>query len=194
MTGLERIIERITADSEIAVKNIINSAETEADKIISEAEEKATADAAEIIRNAEKKAGIIIERAISSADAERRRSVLLKKQEIISDIISEAKKRLKELPDEEYFSVVEKLIATYKIRGGGEVIFSAADKKRLPEGFDAKGMTVSEKNGEFDCGFILDYGNIEVNCTFDALFAGKYDELSDIVNGIVFGSNKAEGL
>ena len=31
-------------------------------------------------------------------------------------------------------------------------------------------------------GFLLSYGGIEENCTLDALFAGRWNELQDVVN------------
>ena len=188
MTGLDKIIDRINEDSQNSVKSITAEAKLEADRIISEAEAAADEREAAVLEDAEKRANSISERAASSADIEIKRKILSKKQEIIANTIKDAKQKLKELDDEKYFDVVGKLLVKYKTGDAGEIVFSAKDKKRIPKDFDFCGLSVSEKDGDFDGGFVLVYGNIEINCTFDALFEGAYDELSDMVNKIMFGS------
>lgn len=188
MTGLDKIIDKINEDSKNSVESIENSARCEAEKIISEAEAEAENKASAILDAARASAQLISERAASSADIEVKRRVLAKKQEIISDVIEKAKGKLKNLGDDEYFEIIASLLEKYKTGGSGMLIMSEKDKARLPEGFDFKGLSLSETGGEFDGGFVLVYGNIEINCTFDALFEGAYDELSDTVNKIMFGS------
>ena len=188
MTGLDKIIDRINEDSQNSVKSIENSAKLEAEKIISEAETEAENKASAILDAARASAHFISERAASSADIEIKRRVLAKKQEKISEVIENAREKLKKLDDVKYFEILSDLLGKYKTGDGGKLILSAKDKARLPKGFDLKGLSLSETDGEFDGGFVLVYGNIEINCTFDALFEGAYDELSDTVNKIMFGS------
>lgn len=188
MTGLDKIINRINEDSKNSVESIENSARLEAEKIISEAETEAENKASAILDAARVSAHLISERAASSADIEVNRRVLAKKQEVISGVIESAREKLKNLDDDKYFEIIEDLLEKHKTGDGGKLILSAKDKARLPKGFDLKGLSLSETDGEFDGGFVLVYGNIEINCTFDALFEGAYDELSDTVNKIMFGS------
>ena len=187
MTGLDKIIDRINEDSKNSVENIENSARLEAKRIISEAETEAESKASEILDAARVSARLISERAASSADIEVKRRVLSKKQEIISKVIENSRKKLKNLDDDKYFEIMADLLGKYKAGDGGSLILSKKDKMRLPKDFDFKGLSLSETDGKFDGGFVLVYGNIEINCTFDALFEGAYEELSDMVNKIMFG-------
>ena len=47
-------------------------------------------------------------------------------------------------------------------------------------------LTVSEEVSNIENGFILAYGGIEENCTLQAMFDAKRDELSDKVHHLLF--------
>lgn len=47
-------------------------------------------------------------------------------------------------------------------------------------------LKISRQTRKIDGGFVLVYGGIEENCSFEALFDAKHDELQDKVHGIVF--------
>ena len=79
----------------------------------------------------------------------------------------------------------------------GQIVFSQIDKKRMPEGFqneinriissiNGASLTISEDTCEIDGGFILNYGDIEQNCSFDAMFLDKKDLLQDEVYKLLF--------
>ena len=51
----------------------------------------------------------------------------------------------------------------------------------------AKGSIVpADQPAPIDAGFILQYGGIEQNCSFDAIFAGEAEELSDKAGRLLF--------
>ena len=185
MYGLEKILDTIKSEAELNAKSIISEAEEKAKEILLKADEDSVQIVSTIEQRAEEKCREIIDRAKSSAELTRAQNLLRRKRELIDDIINQSKQQLINLPDKEYFSCMSKLIDKNS-SGKGEIIFNAKDRKRLPSDFDLKGNTVSDKTGDFDGGFILDYGDIEVNCTISAIFESSYDELSDIVNGILF--------
>ena len=186
MTGLEKILDKINSESYLAAKAIVSEAEGKAVEIM----KRADSDSARIAREIESLARVqcdrIIERAKSSAELSMAQNLLRKKREIIDEVIEAAKNKLVNLPDKEYFEFMSKLLRANTAKKSGEIVFNEIDKKRLPSDFDLKGHRVSEKTGDFKGGFILDYGDIEINCTVSALFEGAYDELSDTVNGILF--------
>ena len=79
----------------------------------------------------------------------------------------------------------------------GEICFSEADLNRIPEEFEQEIQNIARiKGGELVLsqkgrtieggGFLLIYGDVEVNCTFKALFDAKHDELTDQINRILF--------
>ena len=70
------------------------------------------------------------------------------------------------------------------------------DLERMPAGFREEIKSLAQKKGgvleisgetrNIDGGFILIYGGIEENCSIDAMFAEKRDELLDQVRKILF--------
>lgn len=121
----------------------------------------------------------------------------LKKQQVIDDIIASAKNALLNMTDEEYFEVIIKMIQKYALARKGEIIFSSTDKGRIPEPFEAmiyeallsvEGaiLIVSEETRTIDGGFILVYGDVEENCSFDAIFLATRESLQDKVCKLLF--------
>lgn len=185
MTGLDKILDRIKAESELAVAEIITGAEEKCREIENEAQRRVQDEISKLEARTEEECRQIAKRAKSSAEHIRAQNLLRSKREIIAGVIKEAENKLLGLPDAEYFEMMQKLFDK-NADGTGEIIFNEADRKRLPSSFDLKGHRLSEKCGSFSGGFILSYGDVEINCTVSALFEGACDELSDTVNGILF--------
>ena len=196
MTGLDKIVNLIDVEASAAADEIINSAELDAQKIIAQARVNAENTANLIIKKAEDKAEFILNRAASLANLKEREMILDSKREQIDYILDETKKFLRSLSVEEYFEFILKLCKKYISHSKGKIIFSSADLKRIPQDFQSNlsrvaksvggELTVSEQTRDINGGFILSYGNIEENCSFDALFESNFDLLSDKVNEILF--------
>lgn len=196
MTGLDKILSSIEDETNLLCEEIINKAKTEAENIVFQAKAKAEEDAKLIIKDAENQADCIIKRTNSLKDIKEREIILEEKRKQINNILNEAKDYLKKLPDAEYFAVILKLCKKYISPQKGEIIFSSADVKRIPRGFKTNlskaskslgaDIKVSEKTREIDGGFVLSYGDIEENCSFDSIFESNFDLLSDKVNEILF--------
>lgn len=70
------------------------------------------------------------------------------------------------------------------------------DLERLPKDFQEKISEAANKNNgklsvsnepiNIENGMILDYGDIVENCTFDAVFHNKKDDLQDEINRFLF--------
>ncbi len=197
MSGLEKIRDRIIQDAKGTADEKIKEAESKASEIKSQAVREADdiAKSMEAKTDAEIKA--YSERVDSAIDLEHRTRILAAKQELIGDIITEAKKRIMNLKDREYCELILKLIEKNMRKGEeGVIYFSDDDFKRIPSGFSFDVNKVAAKNGgelsisketrKIGSGFVLSYGGIEENCTFDALFEEKKDDLTDIVQTILF--------
>ncbi len=80
--------------------------------------------------------------------------------------------------------------------GEGEILFSAKDLARLPQGFEEKlnaalkgrgaALRISGDARDIDAGFVLTYGGIEENCSIDALFDSAHELLQDKAQEILF--------
>lgn len=190
MTGLDNILKEIKQDSDAQVKKIIADAEAEAEKIMSEARSEGEKIAEKIKAEAEKKAEVIKSRGASAAELSAKRAVLKKKQEIISKYINAAREKLEALEGEEYFEVLKGIIEKNAGGKSGEIVLSKADKKNVSAEFEAflkeKGLKISAAELDGKKGCIIDYGSIEENCTFDAMFDSLSEELSDKTMAMLF--------
>lgn len=194
MNGLEKILQQIKDDSDAAVAKIKGEAEKSAfenkQKILKETEKNVEA----IKVKTKSECEDIKVRGESSAALAKKQSMLNTKQSIISDFIKAAHKYLVSLPANEYFDVIYKMIAKNAHKNEqGKISFNKSDKSRLPSAFGKKlsdlsgGMlTLSDETSDIDGGFVLVYGGIEENCSFDAIFSEKYDELQDEVYSMLF--------
>ena len=147
MSGLEKIRDRILHDAQETADERMKAAEDKASVIKSEA----VRDADEIANNVKAKADSEIklysERVDSSIDMKHRTGILAAKQEIIGDVIDEARRRIAELSSRDYFDLMLKLIEKHVREGEGTVYFSEDDLARIPAGFSSDVMEIARKNG-----------------------------------------------
>lgn len=190
MTGLENIIKQIENDASSNASAIREEAEKAAAEIIRSAEETAAKITAEFCELAKKKTAETAQRAESAAALEGRREVLLKKQEIIRELLGKSKAEIENANSEKYFEFMGKLLENHALPEDGEIIMSKNDKARMVDAFSeavkAHGLKFSENEREVRHGFVLVYGSIEINCTLDAVFDEHYEELSDMLSGFLF--------
>ena len=196
MTGLEKIIQKILDDTKAATQQTISAAEIEAAAIEEEAQKSAAQQAKETSRSADEAVEESAKRAQSAAELLRRQKILQAKQEIIYDVIEKAHRTLNALPNDAYFDVIVKLTAKAALPQRGDIIFSLKDRERLPvnleqrlkEAVKEKGgsLEISDETRDIDGGFVLIYGGIEENCSFNALFEAERERLIDRVHELLF--------
>lgn len=195
MAGLNKIIERIAQDSAAKCDGIIFDAQNEATKIKEAATTTANNEKNALIEAANKEAKAIVDMAESGAELDGKKLLLATRVEIIDKVIEAASEKLGNMPEEEYFAAIYALVKTYAQAAEGEMVLSQKDLGRLPKDFDkkinadlAKGakLTVAKDAANISDGFILVYGDIEINCTFEALIAEQRDEIKDELNSIIF--------
>lgn len=205
MSNLEKILKHIEDNANNNAKELIEKANAAASRIIMNAQAKADLVYAQKLDQAKAEAKAHISFAEASSALKKRQIVLDSKQQIIKDLINQAKNHIVSLPGNEYFEIILKMVKKYCMAKPGQIIFSELDKKRIPENFDKSiSEAISEKKGAslevsnevraIDGGFILNYGDIEQNCSFDALFADKYDLLQDEVYKLLFDENSKSAV
>ncbi|MBQ6412391.1 MAG: Archaeal/vacuolar-type H+-ATPase subunit E [Ruminococcus sp.] len=157
-------------------------AQRQAEQIIADGKERTALHVSDIKKRGE-----------SAADLEEKRVLLSTKQHIISQMLQNGLENAKHLPDDEYFSLILQMIGKYSLPQDGTILFGEKDLKRLPADFAskfndaAKGkIALSDKAAAIDAGFILQYGGIEENCSFDAIFASEAENLSDRAGRLLF--------
>ena len=193
MTGIDKIINQIQLDTENTCNTIRATAQSRCEEIISEAEGTAVSMKSENEARAEQKYSDIISRANSLAELEAGKTMLSTKQSIIKEMISGVSAYINNMSNQEYFELLLRMIEKYSENSDGVICFSKNDTDRLPKDFELKinevskgKLTVSDEGINIKNGFVLVYGGIEVNCSFDALFYDKAEEISDTVSKILF--------
>jgi len=198
MNGIDNIIERILNEADLDRKSILSKAEDEANEIYQSLKEKADAAALEIVSRGKEQAHRIIERAQGSSELESRSMLLDTKQKLIDRAFQRAKSMLLGLPDDEYTSLLAELASSSLTTGSEEIILGQNDLRRADavrlkingkaagKGLPGK-VTVSPSAGDFEGGLIVRQGNIETNCTFDAILRMLRDGMAADIAGILFG-------
>ncbi len=194
MSGLDRIIEKINADSLASCREIADQAQKRAQDIVSDADERAEQVYAEIIADAEKKAQSIMTMSDANVSGIARRAELSAKVEAVDAAIEAAYDAMCDMGADEYFAALEKLAVRNAGKGEGELRLSKRDLDRVPSGFADRinaaltdgSVKLSGQSADIDNGFILVYGDIEMNCTFRALINEQKDIVREQVCGVIF--------
>lgn len=196
MSGLDKMKSQILDEANHSAEGKVAEAKAKAEEMIRAAKAEADAESLKISQKSEAAVQMYAERVKSSCDMQRKKAILQAKQEVIGEVLDKAYEKVLKLDDKAYFDMIRKMLDKYVQAGNGVICFSAADLKRMPEGFEteiqetakSKGGTLalSQEPKEMTGGFILVYGGIEENCTIKAMFESNRDELSDHVHGLLF--------
>ena len=196
MSGLDKIIGHIRSEAETEVKAVADAAKAEAETLKADMEAKTKAECDRIAKKSETEVQNILERGESSAALRKKQILLQKKQELINEIIAQAREKLLGLDDAAYFEVLKQLFAKNMLGRDGEIAFNEKDLARLPQNVVSElSKLAGEKGGSIalaktaapiDGGFVLNYGGIEENCSFQALIDDSIEVLQDQVQKVLF--------
>ena len=196
MTGLDKMKSQILDEAKAAAEGKIAEAKAQAEETIRNAKEDAAKQTESILHKSKNDVSNYQERLESSIDLQKRTKILAAKQEVIAGVLEKARAKVEAMEAGEYFSMLLKMVEKYALAQDGEICLCAADLVRLPEGFEAEVSRIAKEKGgslklsgegkQIKNGFILVYGGVEENCTINAMFDAKKDELSDIVHRLVF--------
>lgn len=196
MSGLEKIVDRISKESGDIAAGILAEAQAKAQAITADNEKKTREECERINKKAESQALNIAGRSKASAELKSKQILLTGKQEVMNETIAMAKEKLAGLSDQEYTDFFVKLFKKHAPSQDAVLKVNAIDQKRfndavydeLKAAAKAAGseLTVSEEAADIKNGFVLDFGGVEENCTFDALFDQNIEDLLDKVKSILF--------
>lgn len=190
MTSSEKILAGIAEESKAQADKINSDAEKQAADIIAAAKAEAETDAEKIRADAEKKAELIINSGKSSAELLKRDTALNCRRGLIEKALNFVADTVNAYSDKDYFDFLLTLIKKEKLNGKGEVYLSVKDKARDTAAFkselSALGLTLSDTFADINGGFILKYGDIQINGELSALIHEKRDVLTDELNKALF--------
>ncbi|NLO99484.1 MAG: hypothetical protein GX386_04240 [Clostridiaceae bacterium] len=198
MNGAEKIKERILTDARSLHDKILDEARAQAKSIIAEAEKEAFQKLTLITEKAREEAALIKQRYKAAESMEDRKNILKVQQECIDEAFDVALKNLSDMPDEKYKLFIEGIILNTAKNEDGIIVFSERDKKRLGEGFlseinqklKAKGisaeLSLAKDSLSASGGFILRYGDLEINCTLEIILKMQRPNMESEVARILF--------
>lgn len=192
MTGIDGILDIIDSQQKKNENNIILSAENRARAIEADGDAKAEKAYNDYMKKALEKAENDYKNACNSIDAENRRKILQCRVGLIEETVRKILERLSGFPDGEYSEMLLRLAGRKIHKGDGIIYFGNKDLARLPADFQeklsllAKGVggtvRISSTPADIENGFILEYGLISENCTFDAILESEKDSVYDIIS------------
>ena len=197
MTGLEKITTQIIDDAKSSAQKAKAAAEAEASNILAAAKTQREKQIAQIELDTQVQTAAIAAQAQSSAALKQRQTLLAAKQQIIREMIQAARGSLLSLDDAAYFGLIFKMVGKFALPQQGRLILNEKDLARVPGDFDVQlkaalaaipgaELSLSSSTCPIDGGFVLDYGGIEENCSFEALFYSSQEALQDKVQKFLF--------
>jgi len=131
MNGLDKITARIAQDGQKEIDEALEKARAEAAQIAAQYEAQGKAEAQKILDRGRQAAKQREERLASAAQMEGRKAVLAAKQEMLDEAFQRAKKKLLELPQEQYVSLLADLAVKASSTGREKLIFSPTDRAKV---------------------------------------------------------------
>ena len=196
MSGLDEILNLIEAQQKQTEDSILKAATTKASAIKAEGEQKAQKAYEEHLQKAKLQAEKDFENACASVDANMKRRILAAKVELIDETIEKTIKKLKSLPEKEYFDMLIKLAERHMQPDKGILSLGSNDLARVPADFAKKldeiakqkggSIVLAKESADIDDGFILSYGLISENCSFRAIIEAEKEDVRDTAARALF--------
>lgn len=169
----ENLILTIKQNALIEAERIVSEAEVECSKRKAEALKEAEAKRDEIISTAEAFVPVQESRIMTGAELEVRKIKLKAKQDVMDKCFAEALRKIMNMEDAEYISLITSMIKAQG-QNGDEVIVSKNDTKRLTSSVISKigkelnlDLRMSSEIGDFAGGIILRQNGCDKNMTVE---------------------------
>ncbi len=199
MSALEKMQEKVLQDARAKADEIVKAAAAEAEAILAQARAEAARKRDEELARGKERADEDRRRTLTLAELDARRQVLATKAGLIDEAFQEARTRLASLDPAQYRAYLKRAMLEAVESGDEEVIASARDLGTVGPEVVAEvnaeiarqgrkaALRLSSTPGDFIGGFVLRRGNVEVNCTFDAVLAREREALVVDVARVLFG-------
>lgn len=196
--SLEKIIEKITQESDSQVNEIVEQAKKQAAAILAQARAEADVQIKVKLDHAQHDAEDLLQREKAIAQLELRKKVLEAKRALLDDVYKKVTAKITTQPNKEYALFIKKQLLQAVETGKEEVIFSAQEAGRLGPKFIQEINLEMKKNGtpgaltagspskQFDRGFILKQGTVELNYSLEAILIRLREETESRMAEILF--------
>lgn len=190
MTGLEKIIDEIKLEAKKASDEVIAKTQSEVDEILAHASKEREEKYAVQQQEAKQEVELLENRGLAAANLLKKKMLLQAKQQILQEMIEGAKQSILDLPEKDYFELLLHMVERYALSQESTILLSQRDLERVPDTFakalKEQNITISSQTRNIDGGFILVYGEVEENCSLEALFAASKEILQDKISALIF--------
>ena len=124
MNGIDKITQRIGADTQAEIDRILADAAAQAEAAADKFRTQAEAEDRDLLAKSERAAAEREERLVSAAQMEARKTLLTAKQEMVERAYQRALEKLRSLPQEQYVELLAALLVRASSTGREEVVFS----------------------------------------------------------------------
>ena len=198
MNGIEKIIDKLQAESKAEADAILEKARTEAEAIAARYAKQAEQEKTAAAEKGKRAAAERKDRLIRAAEMESKKTILGAKQDVLDRAFARARETLLSLPEEKYLSLLAALAAGSAGSGTETVVLSGKDRAALGEKVVAEAnrlltragkagtLTLSDETADIDGGLLLRDKASEVNCTFETLLRLSREELAGQAASILF--------
>lgn len=196
MTGIDKILNEISSRGRDNADAVIAAATAKAEKIRSDGAAKAQQTYDSLIEKYRLETEREYMNSCASIEAKAKRSMLSCRVECVDRAVEAVREKLASLDEKTYFKLLTGLFSKHIHSGKCTVSFGSRDLARMPEGFvgelsqiaekSGAKLTVSDKAAPVSSGFILCFGDISENCSFDAILEAERDNVRDTAAAVLF--------
>ena len=191
MTATDQIIEKIISDAETEATAIIAEAQEKAEKIIDDAKINAAETENSLKIKAEKNIERLLENSESGAALLVRNNILSTKRKEIEKTLNALCDYLVNLPADKYFSLILKIASDVSTRDIGIMYMNSRDVARISDDFKNNLEKLNIKladtaDDSLSGGFIIKYGDIELDENFSDIIEEKRQLLEDYISKELF--------
>lgn len=192
MAELQQITGHIEQAAKEKAAQIMADAKAQYEETMRTYQARGEEEKKEIIEEARKEGERITSRAISAAAQKNAQDILSLKMRLIEEVIQQAKQSILTMDKDAYMARLEKLLDSkmQEPYPKGVICFNETDAKALSKGLKSKiskyNLEISKEFADISGGFLLVFGNIEENCSVDALFREYNEKLIDFVGANLF--------
>lgn len=202
MNGIEKIINRIESEANQEAEEIRLDTKRQCGEIKEKYEKDAQEEYWKIVKNGVKTCEQMVARMGKTAAMEAKQSMLALKQDMIARAFDRSKELIASLDEKQYVAFLAKLAAQAARTGGEEIILNERDTAKYGKAAEeaansllaAKGISgrlkLSDRTRPILGGIVLKDGDIEVNCSIEALVELHRNDLAPQVADVMFNERR----
>ncbi len=197
--SLATIIKKIEEEAQTQSQEIIDQARTDDEQIITYARVKADEEATQIVRHAEEELQSVKSKQMATKLLQLRKEKLDNRQRILQEVSSKALQNVIAYDAEQRREIIKSILFSVSEEREGSLLFSKSDQALIDQTFiDAINKKIKEKGrkklqfklskhtADIERGFIIDFEDFEVNCSFQEVLEDLWTEIEGDVSKRLF--------